>query len=59
MADSPSGYDLGNHVIWGAETGIGPGNYYIMSKWAGLGELWNRYTAWSAVSVKYNHLGLE
>ena len=43
---------------WGARTGMGPGNYY-MSIWGRLGELWDRYTAWSAVSIKSNHLGPE
>ena len=36
--------------IWLAETRMGPGIYY-MSIWDGLGELWDRYTAWPAVKL--------
>ena len=49
---------LGNYVMGSGAGELGRGNYCMSYIWDGPGELLDRSTAWSAISVKLNDLGL-
>ena len=48
---------LGNCVMGSGAGELGRGNYCMSYICDGPGELLDRSTAWSAISVKLNHLG--